>query len=360
VRHNKRATIVAIPAKNEADRIGPSLSALALQTRKPDAVLLLLNNCTDNTAAIARTLSARLPYRLQLRTITFPPSVANAGNARRLAMECAAGLAGGDGVLMTTDADAVVAPDWVERNLLAIAAGANVVCGRVMVDAIEAARIPLHLHADDALECELTAVLDRIAARLDPDPADPWPRHTEAAGASLAVTVTAFRHVGGIPAMASGEDRAFIQALARLDARIRHDPTVAVTVSCRTEGRAEGGMADTIRRRIIRQDEFTDASLEPTADAYRRIDFRRRIRLAWRERWAGYPPPVDLAVDLGIPDAEFRAMLNRRFFGTAWANIEASSPFLARRRVRFTELPGQIAYARQLLAEQAVSDAVGS
>ena len=38
--------------------------------------------------------------------------------------------------------------------------------------------------------------------------------------------------------------------------------------------------------------------------------------------------------------------------------IEANSPFLVGRRVRFAELPRQIAYARQLLEEDAVPDAI--
>ena len=79
-------------------------------------------------------------------------------------MEYAAELAGRDGILLTTDADTVVAPDWIERNLQALAAGADLVCGRVAVDPTEAALIPAHLHADDALECELTELLDQLAA----------------------------------------------------------------------------------------------------------------------------------------------------------------------------------------------------
>ncbi len=264
-------------------------------------------------------------------------------------MQCAAELAGCNSVLLTTDADSVVAKDWVERNLMALSAGADLVCGRAIIDPVEAKSIPSHLHADDALECELTELLDRMAALLDPDPADPWPRHTEAAGASLAVTVAAFYRVGGIPPMNSGEDRAFVRALMRIDARIRHDPTVSVTVSGRIEGRAPGGMADTICRRIVQQDEFTDESVEPAADAYRRIDFRRRIRLAWRELGCGCAPPEELAADLGISRPLLERVLRKPFFGAAWADIEARSPFLVRRRVRFAELPRQIAYARQLL-----------
>jgi hypothetical protein len=345
------ATVVAIPAKDEADRIGPCLTALARQSRSPDAVLLLLNNCTDQTETIARRLAGDLPFDLHIVCKNFPLAVADAGHARRVAMGCAADLAGPDGVLLTTDADTVVADDWVDRNLLALAAGADAVCGRIVVDPLEAAMIPAHLHADDALECELIRLLDRLASLLDPDPADPWPRHTEAAGASIGVTTRAFRRVGGIPDIPSGEDRAFIRNLARIDARIRHDPTILVTVSGRMQGRAPGGMADTIRRRTVLQDEFTDTSLEPVADVYRRIDFRRRVRLAWRGRLAGRKWDPDLAIDLGIQVPLLRHALNNRFFGTAWSTVEAASPFLLRRRVRFAELPQQITYARQLLAD---------
>ena len=49
----------------------------------------------------------------------------------------------------------------------------------------------------------------------------------------------------------------------------------------------------------------------------------------------------------------FQHLVSRRFSGTAWAEIEAHSPLLLRRRVRFTELPAQIAYARQLLEPNA-------
>lgn len=269
-------------------------------------------------------------------------------------MHYASELAGPGGILMTTDADSVVLPDWVERNLSALASGADAVCGRVVLDPLEAARIPVHLHIDDAKECELIALADWMAARIDPDPADPWPRHAEAAGASLAVTVSAFDLVGGIPAMASGEDRAFVRMLARMDARIRHDPSIIVTVSGRIDGRAPGGMADTIRRRMVRQDEFTDDCVEPAADAYRRADFRRRVRLAWRDLAQSQAVPEGLAADLGIAEPRLQQMLRSKFFGVAWSAIEQRSPFLKRRRVRFADLPREIASARQLLDEHSV------
>ncbi len=73
--------VVAIPVKNEADRVGRCLFALATQTRPPNTVVLLLNNCTDETEAIVRFLEPQLPYPIDTRCLSFPPSTANAGEA---------------------------------------------------------------------------------------------------------------------------------------------------------------------------------------------------------------------------------------------------------------------------------------
>jgi len=142
---------------------------------------------------------------------------------RRLAMRLAAELAGDDGVLLTTDADSIAPPDWVMRNIQALEKRADVVCGRAVIDPVEARIIPMHLHEDDARECRLIALLDTLAWMLDPEWYDAPPRHTEASGASLAVTVDAYRRVGGIPAIAAGEDRAFVRALWRASQERRRD-----------------------------------------------------------------------------------------------------------------------------------------
>jgi len=346
--------VVAIPAKDEAERIGACLLALASQTCRPDTVLVLANNCSDGTPTIALGLASALPYRLHIECHDFPTRHSNAGQARRLAMALSKRRVLPDGVLLTTDADALVGPDWIERNSQVIAHGADVVCGRIVLHPSEAARIPADVHADDALERRLIELLDQMADRLDPDPTDPLPRHTEAAGASLAVTPSAFHRGGGVPALPFGEDRAFVRALARIDARIRHDPSVVVSVSGRTIGRAPGGMAETIRRRMRRQDEFTDEQVEPAVDAYRRYDFRRRVRRAWLSQSL----PSELVIDLGISRHLLDRLLAERYFGSAWACVEAASPFLKRRRVRFNELPRQIDHARHLLDRVSEPDLV--
>jgi cellulose synthase/poly-beta-1,6-N-acetylglucosamine synthase-like glycosyltransferase len=46
---------VLIPAHNEAKGIARTLRSLLAQTRVPDFITVVAHNCTDDTAAIART-----------------------------------------------------------------------------------------------------------------------------------------------------------------------------------------------------------------------------------------------------------------------------------------------------------------
>jgi hypothetical protein len=86
-----------------------------------------LNNCTDLTEQVAR--SVEVPFALDIHSVWLPPSDANAGTARRLAMDKAI-LSAGRGIVMTTDADAIAPPEWVALNARALTSGADVVCGQ--------------------------------------------------------------------------------------------------------------------------------------------------------------------------------------------------------------------------------------
>lgn len=262
-------------------------------------------------------------------------------------MSVAAEEAGSEGLLLTTDADGIASPYWIASTLSAIAKGAEVVCGRAVLHPKEAALIPLHLHDDDEVECLYGMLLDEIHHRLDPDPDDPWPCHAEHSGASIAVTVEAWARAGGIPAVPSGEDRAFLRALRRVDARVRHAPDVAVEVSGRVVGRASGGMAETIARRIVAQDPFVDASLEPVATCALRASLRAELR-----RLRGDPAQAGIATfaaRVGVPLCDVRAHLALPFFGAAWDAVEALSPRLKLGIVARAELARCIAEAEFLL-----------
>ncbi len=348
----RKSIVVAIPVKDEAQRIGRCLSTLARQTVPADHVVLLLNNCTDGTAAAARAQAqldaAPLSWLCIVECSLLPPH-ASAGAARALAMDHAAGLA--DGVLLTTDADAEVAPDWIERNLAGLAAGADAVCGMAVIDPEEAQLIPHHLHADNAHEVAYGQLLDELGSMLLPDAADPWPRHSEESGASLAIPAAMFRKVGGVPDVASGEDRALIARLRSMDMRVRHDPEIAVIVSGRVEGRAPGGMADTIQRRMVQQDEFVDERIEPALDALRRLRMQGQLRALRAEAC----PPGEgssavwrLARALAVTPGAVAEAVACSWYGKSWAALEAASPVLLRRRVAFCELPRETARALRI------------
>ena len=133
---------------------------------------------------------------------------------------------------------------------------------------------------------------------------------------------------------------------------IRHAPDVVVTVSGRTQGRAPGGMAETIARRMIRQDELLDDSLEPAADCLRRAQARATLRRLFdrrrpaagrsggRQDAASIAACAALARQVGLPPELVARWLEEPFFGTAWARVEAESPLLVRRPVRRDELAG--------------------
>lgn len=339
--------IAAIPARDEADRIVPCLEALDAQCgARLDHILLLVNNSTDGTADAARSVALHPGTRLHVIERTLPPEQANAGMARRLAMQAAATLAGAEGVLLTTDADGLVDPDWLAANLAALQAGADVVAGWVELHPIEWGMIPNTLHEDDARECAYDALCDEIHARLDPDPDDPMPRHTQHSGASIAVTAAAYARCGGVPAVPSGEDRALMAALRRIDARIRHAPEVHVTVSGRVVGRAPGGMADTIRRRMTQQDPYLDDRLEPAADCAHRAECRGALRRFYADASVS---GAELAARLYLPTATLWPLLRTAAFGAAWEAVEAASPALRRRLVPVSDLAAQTAAALAIL-----------
>ena len=337
--HPRDQVIVAIPLKDEAERIGACLLALAAQRGAVlDAAVLLVNNTSDGSATIARALTDALPFTLHVVERVLPPALASAGEARRAAMEIASAMAGEGGVLLSTDADGCVTPDWLALNLANLERGAEAVAGRVTLFPAEAAQIPDRLHEDDARECAYAAMLDEITSLLDPDPWDPWPRHGEHAGASICVTREAYLRAGGMPAVPLGEDRAFFGALRSVDARVRHAPEVRVEVSGRVHGRAPGGMADTIQRRLQQPDAWLDDALEPAATAALRARLRHRAR---RLHGVALPAAANLgtlAAELVMSRSDVEAALGKPYFGQAWREIETASPALGRTRVAVCRL----------------------
>ncbi|MDB5641630.1 MAG: glycosyl transferase, partial [Hyphomicrobiales bacterium] len=218
--HRSRLDVaVAIPVRDEEERIAACLEALARAARHAHekvhvrSVTLLLNNCTDASGTVVEDLRAQLPFPIHVIDVALPPERAHAGAARRMVADHAArslDATGQAGVILVTDADSCVSRDWLSTHAAAFAQGADAVAGVVRINPSDLAHWPADLRRRELAEARYSALLSQIAHVVDPDPLDPWPRHDQASGANLGVTLAAYRRSGGIPEIALGEDRAFV------------------------------------------------------------------------------------------------------------------------------------------------------
>ena len=359
VSHIGLGFVVAIPVRDEEERLPACLRALAQQRDQsgrpiPPArvrIVVLANNCSDHSASLARSLGESWSLGIRVVEVSLPSATAHAGNARRTAMDIAEGWleesGESGGVILTTDADSQVAPNWIAKNLAAIEAGAEAVLGRINLDA-EGKSLPQALHRRGRLEDAYEGMLTELHWLLDPLEHNPWPHHATISGASLAITRTAYCRVGRLPRVPLGEDKALIGLLSRQDARVRYCPAVHVTTSGRTNGRASGGVADTLRIRSKDPEAFCDEALEPFRTAFARALWRGRFRRLHRA--GGLALDQEWACELEISPRRVEDISKLSAFGAAWSVIEARSPLLARQLLRPAELPEQISIARRSLA----------
>jgi GT2 family glycosyltransferase len=330
------AACVAVPARNEEKRIAACLEALADQsTDERFAVVVLANNCTDRTVRVARGFARKSRVPIVVREVRLDADRANAGHARRLAMNAALELLGPGGALMTTDADSRVSRRWVAANLDEIRAGADLVCGLVTPDFAEPKVFPPHVYAQGALEYLYQRMAADLEGLLDPLPHDPAPRHLIESGASLAVRAEIYRRVGGVPEVRGGEDRAFVDRVRRAGGKVRHSLAARVATSCRLDGRASGGWADDLLRRAKDAKAPCHPVIEASEDFIRRAERRGALRATWP-----LIAPVEQARALGVDeDLLIRLVAAAPCFEAAWVEIEAASPSLVRRRLPAKDLP---------------------
>ena len=354
------AAIVAIPAHNEAERIGACLASLAVQrdqAGKPVAsgtfeVLVFANNCSDDTAETARSYAATVPYRLHVVEDRLPPQSAHAGGARKAAMDRAASLlmAGRrhDGVILTTDADSRAERLWIAGNLAALAEGVDAVAGYIDADAMENVALGAGFLRRGRLEDVFLSHVAELYALLDPRPHDPWPNHRVHSGASFAVTLEAYQAIGGLPCRSLGEDAALAHALESAGFLVRHSMVACVVTSCRFDSRAPGGAGDTMRMRHADLDAPCDADLERLFRRARVKGMLRRLhhvgRLtdtsAWRHR---------LGFDRHLAQTVVRENAALPF-AHLWDFVEANSPTLRQGRpLRPSDLLWETLKAERLL-----------
>jgi glucosyl-3-phosphoglycerate synthase len=228
---------VVIPARDEQDRIGPCLEALAGQRGIPLAafeVLLVLDACTDQTEVRAAEAAAAHPG-LRLRALHGPGR--GVGAARKLGMDLAAQLliATGNrhGLIASTDADTIVSADWLHEQLALLAGGARAIGGAVHLSSVDG--------LDEALlERRRVRAAGRFAAVLA---RDPGAEHHHFAGASMSLTADAYVTIGGMEPLVALEDEALERRLSEAGIPIERPAGVRVRTAPRLSGRAPRGLA---------------------------------------------------------------------------------------------------------------------
>jgi glycosyltransferase involved in cell wall biosynthesis len=210
---------VVVPACNEEEHIGACLRSLRIAARCPrlndEKVLIVvaLDACTDHTARIARSWG----------TAVVSVNSRNVGIARACGARHA--LDAGARWLAFTDADSVVAPDWLSAQL---AQRSDAVCGTVEV-------------RDWGSHGEATR-RHFAATYIDAD------GHRHIHGANLGVTALAYENVGGFQPLENSEDVALVEALRVSGAIIAWSAAPRVTTSARRGFRAPGGFGETLAR----------------------------------------------------------------------------------------------------------------
>jgi poly-beta-1,6-N-acetyl-D-glucosamine synthase len=115
--------LVLIPAHNEARSIADTLKSLKEQTLQPTEVVVVCDNCTDETAEISAANGARVMS-------TVGNSAKKAG-ALNQALACVLPQVGHDDLILTMDADSQLCRDWIQRAMQAMSDDPKVgaVCG---------------------------------------------------------------------------------------------------------------------------------------------------------------------------------------------------------------------------------------
>jgi glucosyl-3-phosphoglycerate synthase len=232
-----RASVV-VPARDEEDCLPACLAALAGQRGLAAAefeVIVILDACTDGSAEAIQQARTRHP-RLQLWAANGPGMGSGAARASGMDLACSRleSLGRVTGLIATTDADSVVAPDWLARQLEAVERGARAIGGEVRLDPHQAERLPASL-----LRRRQGELVQRRRQAASRGPAE----HPHFAGASLGITPEAYREVGGMGWVAALEDQDLEDRLAAAAIPIHRLSAVSVTTSARLDGRAERGLA---------------------------------------------------------------------------------------------------------------------
>lgn len=216
---------IVVPAHDEETLLPTCLSALQQAVRSvsiPVHVLVAADSCTDGTVAVARACGAGV-ISIQARSV---------GAARAAGMaEVLRLTSGADPAavwLATTDADTMVPPGWLRRQLARAARGWDVVLGTVAVT--DWSEHPPHVPA-------------AFAARYESGGRP----HPHVHGANLGIRASAYLAAGGFMPLRTGEDHALVAAAARAGCPVLQAGDITVQTSGRRQARAPLGFSHLLR-----------------------------------------------------------------------------------------------------------------
>lgn len=110
-----------IPGSRHRPQIHEMLDSLAEQTVRPDRVIILINNCKDDTPELAQEAGAEVAF--------VPPNPDKKAGALNWWLDAHLDEQSDEDLLMVMDADTILNPDFVENALGYIARGYHAVGG---------------------------------------------------------------------------------------------------------------------------------------------------------------------------------------------------------------------------------------
>lgn len=346
---------VIIPARDEARHISAALDALAEQCQsngqsvspRQFEILLLCNNCCDQTAPIARNWARAHPeIALHVVETTLEKAAACVGTARRILMDAAyLRLARADAAICSTDADTRVDPFWLAATWAELENGASAVGGRIFLEnALGDCAQLRRVYLQDTVYRLLAA---RLEARLAPDDFDAWPRHFQFFGASIAIRPDVYAQIGGLPRVPCLEDMELERVLRRADVPIRRSPWVRARTSARRAGRVECGLSTQLAHwHALEPNEWLVPSGRELA-LHARLKHRAR-GLFCAPATATLADYARLADELFLPIAPLCAAFeNAQTFGALWDDLWRAACETARFRAFWP--PVEVALAMQQL-----------
>lgn len=247
---------VIVPVKDEAETLIKTLDALYHQKddigkhidKNMYEVLLLANNCTDNSYKIAKEYKEVHPgFNLHVAEIELRKEIAHIGTIRRMLMDEAylrfMNNNKPEGIIASTDGDSEVQENWIYHIIDAIKNGNDAVGGRII-----SRNTPILSRWHHLQNVTYRYYVSQLETIFNPCKHDPWPRHFQCYGPSLAVTCHTYQKAGRLPAIPFLEDEEFRKTLYRMDAKVRRCPNVKVYTSSRLEGKVAFGFSIQLQR----------------------------------------------------------------------------------------------------------------